>query len=280
MLCPICRCQLKEESAVECTRCHLAYHLDCWDYIGKCSAYGCSGCESAPFSHKEEKAIIEIDEKTQPPFSLAPYVERLGRRLPFYGRAYLLPTLVGFVATIGTTIHVAYLADFAYVTLPLAGFWGTIVVTIFAQKVRHNPSRFAAAFWACTLLSRLFTQHLGVAFISSIAATLFVLCSIVLQLSLFQVSCTFTALALLPATGQGKRSFYRPFLAALLAHLLLLLLFGSRTPFSFLAFVGALFTGLCVALPLEVAQSALSYRLDQEGKRQGALLSEKENNQH
>ena len=278
MLCPICRCQLDEDSAVQCTRCHLACHLDCWEYIGKCSAFGCEGNESEPFPGKEERAIVTIDEETRPPFSLAPYIERLGRRLPYYGRAYLLPTLVGLVTTIGATAHIAYLADFAYVTLPLAGFLGTILVTILAQKVRRNATNYAAALWGCTLLTRLLMQHLGVAFISTIVGTLFVLCSIVLQLALFQVSCTFTAMALLPPQGHGKRSIYRPFLAALLAHLLLLLLFGSRTPFSFMAFVGALFTGLCVALPLEVALSALSYRLDQEGKRQRELLGVKENN--
>ncbi len=39
-LCSVCRSGFAGK-AMHCQRCNTPYHADCWDYVGKCSIYGC-----------------------------------------------------------------------------------------------------------------------------------------------------------------------------------------------------------------------------------------------
>lgn len=42
-LCPVCSSAL-EGQYVKCVSCEIPHHLECWDYVGLCSTFGC-GCE-------------------------------------------------------------------------------------------------------------------------------------------------------------------------------------------------------------------------------------------
>ena len=283
MECPVCRCQIDEEKAICCTSCNVAFHHDCWDYVGQCSTFGCGSKRTAPFQASADRAVISIDENTRPPFRLATYVEGVGRKLPFFGRAYLLPSFIALAGTVASTWSIAYLAEFVYFALPLSAIMASFVATLLSQKVKEQPWSYTIGFWISTLLLRQSMAYFGLAATSSLVGSLFLIVLVLMQQSLFFVSCTFSAQALLPHSIEGKHWLLRPLLASLLAYVAVLIIvvlstnFTLFTPFSYLAFVAALFTGLSVALPLEVAQSALSYRLDQEGKRQAALLGEREN---
>ncbi len=43
IVCKVCGQSLGAGPTVRCDSCHTPHHQDCWDYVGKCSIYGCSG---------------------------------------------------------------------------------------------------------------------------------------------------------------------------------------------------------------------------------------------
>jgi hypothetical protein len=44
--CQVCGAAL-EGTLVSCSRCATPHHRDCWDYVGRCSTYGCGGTRGA-----------------------------------------------------------------------------------------------------------------------------------------------------------------------------------------------------------------------------------------
>jgi hypothetical protein len=47
-LCKVCGVAIEDEPRVRCARCQAPHHRDCWEFIGGCSIFGCSGKESIP----------------------------------------------------------------------------------------------------------------------------------------------------------------------------------------------------------------------------------------
>jgi len=61
--CQICGTPI-EPPIVWCSSCGTPHHADCWDYLGRCSAYGCAGDvarTSPPSLHRPSEQILVID---------------------------------------------------------------------------------------------------------------------------------------------------------------------------------------------------------------------------
>lgn len=51
--CPVCQGRIEPSSiSIECERCGTACHDDCWDFVNRCSLYGCGGTRGCPVTGK------------------------------------------------------------------------------------------------------------------------------------------------------------------------------------------------------------------------------------
>ena len=81
--------------AVSCGKCGVPFHRECWQYNEGCGIYGCGCAESREYSRPLEGETLAITEDSRPPFSPWPYVERLARSLPRWGRVHGTAALLG-----------------------------------------------------------------------------------------------------------------------------------------------------------------------------------------
>lgn len=64
--CQVCGEARTGAKEVACDECGTLHHLDCWEYVGHCSIFGCSGKRwSEP--HEGEIVVLRIDEDTPTP---------------------------------------------------------------------------------------------------------------------------------------------------------------------------------------------------------------------
>jgi hypothetical protein len=53
--CPVCMAPIRRSSVtMECDRCGLPHHPECWDWVGKCARYACGGRHAVPVTGKPE----------------------------------------------------------------------------------------------------------------------------------------------------------------------------------------------------------------------------------
>jgi hypothetical protein len=75
--CPICQMSEGEEW-VACSVCGLVHHKDCWEYTGKCAAYGCK-CTSTVLPPPAEQVYEQIELPARPIPDTTPIVWLSGR---------------------------------------------------------------------------------------------------------------------------------------------------------------------------------------------------------
>jgi len=132
--CRVCSHGVSASSAVGCSKCGCPAHLDCWEFIGGCSTFGCGGTERVPFAQVGD-LVPHIDVHLEPGrFDLAAldiqrrrvlsWIVRTARSLP---RTLAAGLLGSFVSLLGF-----------WILVPSFNEMGVVAVLVFGVGLVHG----------------------------------------------------------------------------------------------------------------------------------------------